>query len=52
MKEALIVNPYDVEEMADAIKVALEMGLHGAKERHEALLGGRAPSTTPSRWCR
>jgi hypothetical protein len=27
MKQALIVNPYDIEEMADAIKVALDMGL-------------------------
>ncbi len=40
MKEALIVNPYDVEEMADNIKVALEMGLTERQERYEALLGG------------
>ena len=41
MKEALIVNPYDVEEMADNIKVALEMGLTERQERHQALLAGR-----------
>src|SRR5690606_7742287 len=38
MKKALIVNPYDVEEMADAIKTALEMDLAERRERHEALL--------------
>jgi trehalose 6-phosphate synthase len=40
LKQALIVNPYDVEEMADAIKVALEMGLEERRERHSALLAG------------
>ena len=40
MKEALIVNPYDVEEMADTIKMALEMGLTERQERHPALLEG------------
>ena len=43
MKEALIVNPYDIEEMADSIKVALEMGL---TERQGAVRGAarrRAP---------
>jgi len=51
MKQALIVNPYDVEEMADTIKVALEMGLQERKERHRALLAGiRAHDTFA--WCR
>jgi trehalose 6-phosphate synthase len=51
MKQALIVNPYDVEEMADTIKVALEMGLQERQERHRALLNGiRAQDTFA--WCR
>jgi trehalose 6-phosphate synthase len=51
MKQALIVNPYDVEEMADTIKVALEMGLQERQERHRALLAGiRAHDTFA--WCR
>jgi trehalose 6-phosphate synthase len=51
MKQALIVNPYDVEEMADAIKVALDMGLQERKERHEALLAGIREHDTFA-WCR
>lgn len=51
MKEALIVNPYDIEEMANAIKVALEMGLTERQERHEALLTGIRKHDTFA-WCR
>lgn len=51
MKEALIVNPYDVEEMADAIKVALDMGATERRERHEALLAGICRQDTFA-WCR
>ena len=51
MKEALIVNPYDVEEMADGIKVALEMGLTERQERHQALLAGIRHHDTFG-WCR
>jgi len=51
MKQALIVNPYDVEEMADAIKVALEMGLQERQERHRALLTGIRTHCTFA-WCR
>ncbi len=51
LKEALIVNPYDVEEMADAIKAALEMGLTERQERHEALLTGIRRHDTFG-WCR
>ena len=40
MTEALIVNPYSIEETADAIKVALEMTLAERRERHGALLAG------------
>lgn len=51
LNEALIVNPYDVEEMADAIKAALEMGLTERQERHEALLAGIRRDDTFA-WCR
>ena len=51
MKEALIVNPYDVEEMADNIKVALEMGLTERQERYQALLEGVRRHDTFG-WCR
>lgn len=51
MKEALIVNPYDVEEMANSIKVALEMGLSERRERHQALLAGVRRNNTYV-WCR
>ena len=48
MKEALIVNPYDVEEMADNIKVALEMGLTERQERHRGAAWRACAVTTPS----
>jgi trehalose 6-phosphate synthase len=51
MKEALIVNPYDVEEMADAIKAALVMGLTERQERYTALLNGVRRHDTFG-WCR
>jgi trehalose 6-phosphate synthase len=51
MKEALIVNPYDVEEMSKTIKVALEMGLTERQERHQALLDGVRHNNTYV-WCR
>jgi trehalose 6-phosphate synthase len=51
MKQALIINPYDVEEMADIIKVALEMGLQERRDRYEELISGiRAYDTFA--WCR
>ena len=40
MAEALIVNPYSIEETADAIRAALEMTLAERRERHGALLAG------------
>ncbi len=40
MTEALIVNPYSIEETADAIRAALEMTLAERRERHGALLTG------------
>lgn len=51
LREALIVNPYDVEEMADAVKAALEMGLTERRERHEALLTNIRRHDTFA-WCR
>jgi trehalose 6-phosphate synthase len=36
--DAVIVNPYNVEEMADAIKTALEMGLSERIARYERLM--------------
>ncbi|MGN6585332.1 MAG: alpha,alpha-trehalose-phosphate synthase (UDP-forming), partial [Rhizobiaceae bacterium] len=38
MLEALIVNPYDIDAMADALYRGLMMPLEERKERHEALL--------------
>ena len=40
MTEALIVNPYSIEETSDAIRAALEMTLEERCERHGALLTG------------
>jgi trehalose 6-phosphate synthase len=40
MTEALIVNPYSIEETADVIRDALEMTLVERCERHAALLAG------------
>ncbi|MEW5965237.1 MAG: alpha,alpha-trehalose-phosphate synthase (UDP-forming) [Pseudomonadota bacterium] len=36
--EALIVNPYDTEEVANAIQRALEMSRDERRERHQALM--------------
>ena len=40
MTDALIVNPYSIEETADVIRGALEMTLAERRERHGALLAG------------
>jgi len=40
MTEALIVNPYSIEETANVIRSALEMNLTERCERHGALLAG------------
>jgi trehalose 6-phosphate synthase len=40
MVDALIVNPYNIEETADAIRLALEMTLQERNERHGSLLAG------------
>ncbi|MGD2140175.1 MAG: trehalose-6-phosphate synthase, partial [Burkholderiales bacterium] len=38
MKQALIVNPYDVEQVAYALQMAINMPLKERRERHKALL--------------
>lgn len=38
MEQALIVNPYDVEQVAYALQMALHMPLEERRERHQALL--------------
>jgi trehalose 6-phosphate synthase len=40
MTEALIVNPYSIEETADVIRRALEMTLAERCERHSSLFMG------------
>jgi trehalose 6-phosphate synthase len=39
LAEALIVNPYNLDEVAEALQVAIAMPLEERKERHQALLG-------------
>jgi len=38
LREALIVNPYDLDEMVEAMRSALSMPLEERRERHQALL--------------
>jgi trehalose 6-phosphate synthase len=38
MREALLVNPYDIESTASAIHLALQMPLEERRERHRALM--------------
>ncbi len=40
MPSALIVNPYDIEEMAAALRTALAMPLADRRARHVDLLAG------------
>ena len=37
LEEALIVNPYNIDDMANAMQVALKMPLRERKQRHSAL---------------
>ena len=39
MPAALTVNPYDIDGVADAMRIALEMPLDERRRRHDALLG-------------
>jgi len=38
LREALLVNPYDIEGTANAIHLALQMPLEERRERHQALM--------------
>jgi trehalose 6-phosphate synthase len=49
LQEALIVNPYDHDDMALAMKRAIDMDRTERIERHQALLG-RVCSNDVSRW--
>ena len=40
MTEALLVNPYSIEETTEAIRGALEMTLPERRKRQDALLAG------------
>jgi len=50
LTEALIVNPFDADEVAEAIHLGLTMGIEERRERHEALLA-KVRTTTASRYC-
>jgi trehalose 6-phosphate synthase len=50
LTEALIVNPFDADEVAEAIHLGLTMGLEERKERHSALLA-KVRHTTATRYC-
>jgi trehalose 6-phosphate synthase len=40
LTDALLVNPYDVHDIADAIQTALHMPLEERRLRHQHLLAG------------
>ena len=50
MSQALLVNPYDIEGTAEAIRRALEMPLRERRRRWEALVSG-VNSLTAQAWC-
>jgi trehalose 6-phosphate synthase len=50
MGEALIVNPYNIESTADALRTALEMSLPERKARHAALMVAICDQDV-NRWC-
>ena len=51
LRNALIVNPYDIGATADVIRVALEMSLSERRQRHEALMK-TVESNDITAWCR
>ena len=51
MKEALIVNPYDPDEVAEAMHLALIMPVAERRERHAALKA-KVFRTTAQLYCR
>jgi trehalose 6-phosphate synthase len=50
LTEALIVNPFDADEVAEAMHMALTMGLSERKSRHESLLL-KVRHTTALKYC-
>ncbi len=50
LPEALIVNPYSADDLARALKTALEMPLDERRRRHEAMRT-RVFSNTAHNWC-
>ena len=50
LTEALIVNPFDADEVAEAIHFGLTMPRDERRERHEALLA-KVQHTTAARYC-
>jgi len=51
MSQALIVNPYNIAETADVIRMAFEMGLPERQQRHEALMETVEKNNVVA-WCR
>lgn len=49
LREALIVNPYDPDEVASAMNLALTMGLDERQDRHASLLS-RIKSRDATKW--
>jgi len=49
LTDAIIVNPYDADDMVDALQTALEMSLHERRRRWEALMHTVA-SNDISKW--
>ena len=50
LTEALIINPFDADAIADAIHAALRMDLNERRARHQALLA-KVRTNTASRYC-
>ncbi len=50
LTEALIVNPFDADEVAEAIHIGLVMSLEERQDRHKALLA-KVNFTTAARYC-
>jgi trehalose 6-phosphate synthase len=48
---ALLVNPYDPDDLADNLERALAMGLDERRQRHEAMLA-KVRQVTAATWCR
>jgi trehalose 6-phosphate synthase len=50
LADALVVNPYNIEETADVIRAALEMSLAERRRRHAALMGA-VRTHDAAAWC-